>query len=438
MEKKVAQLPAYLMQQRWYRSKTRKISRVEIEAQVSPTGENEKSSLLLSVARVFFEDGGTEQYSLIDDDNPSLSGLALLKLALEGTQTPLGSGVLHGLPFLGEEIAPEEKTFAQLLGGEQSNTSFVFSSGHFLKLYRHLEEGLHPEAEMLSFLKQVNYPHVPAFRASIEWQHSGESPIIVALAQDRVETKSNAWEYMLKRLASLENGSLPEDLVQWIRQLGSRTAGLHLALASRHDSEAFAPEPLPPQDLQTVRSSIAHLLQGMINSSENPVIPESLAALTRMENSLAQTDALGSKIRIHGDFHLGQILCCGNEGTEIKFIDFEGEPSRPLAEKRRKQSPLRDVAGMLRSFHYAAHVAAPSPEKFDPALPETLGALFLEAYYEIISASDLLPTDALMRDALLDFFVLEKAVYELHYELNNRPDWAEIPLRGLRALLREG
>ena len=143
---------------------------------------------------------------------------------------------------------------------------------------------------------------------------------------------------------------------------------------------------------------------------------------------------MGKKIRIHGDFHLGQVLCVEND---LCFLDFEGEASRTLAEKRRKYSPLRDVAGMLRSFDYAVHVAARNAGK-EPegceALHARLSSLYLETYYAGMESSGLLPSDMAARDALLRLFVLEKAVYELDYELNNRPDWAEIPLRGLSAL----
>jgi maltose alpha-D-glucosyltransferase/alpha-amylase len=219
-----------------------------------------------------------------------------------------------------------------------------------------------------------------------------------------------------------------------------------MALGSRPDLADFASEPMLPEDLADVRSTASRLLKGALDALGNrppkdlQALRTAMSRLERLESVLANAGKgkLGNKTRVHGDFHLGQTV---KENREVWFLDFEGEPARSLAEKRRKRSPLRDVAGMLRSFHYAAHAASLKriPGQFQTVFSETnipviLSELFLEAYYDMLAGSDLLPQDSGCRTALLDLFVLEKAVYELHYELNNRPDWVDIPLRGLTTL----
>lgn len=477
-------LPAYLSRQRWYRSKTRKIIQARIEtwarfpleainhsffAAVTASFENgETESYALPLATLAEEDADNEvgtvlcrlrshegKQVLVDALGIAIFRAALLKALLNGAQMPFGNGVLKAHPFSEEYqiLTLNRENHSERVDGEQSNTSMVFSSGHFLKLYRLLEEGAHPEPETLRLLERERYPHAPSFRSVLEWERPGKLPVTWALAQKRIDARQTGWDYLLERLKPLletaqdsnpGNISLPEDLVDWIRLLGRRTAGLHLALAVRHD-ETFSPEPVSIEDILISRDSAAQLLNGCIAllNDRNDRAPEELKALRgvllkleQLETTLASAgEDLGSKIRIHGDLHLGQIL---KGSADIWFIDFEGEPGRPLLEKRNKHSPLRDVAGMLRSFDYATHVALRALAS--DSLPQNkmgasfaLDSLFIQGYFDILGGSDLLPSEETGRQALLDFFVMEKAIYELHYELNNRPDWVEIPLRGLMA-----
>jgi maltose alpha-D-glucosyltransferase/alpha-amylase len=491
LEKQV--LPAYLIRQRWYRSKTRKLTKIGLNVWSRFPAEIGNRSVI-ALLKVEFEEGEMEWYALplasIREEDASVSPeavlcrlscqdgkqllidalhlppfrAALLKFLLNKTQLPLGDGILKGKPFSDayQILKPDGDVPSQLIKGEQSNTSTLFTE-HFLKLYRRLDEGINPEPEILRFLQTVRYPHVPTFHALLEWERSEQHSVTIALAQKRIEMGENGWEYVLAQLSG--DPSLPsvdtqisEELATWIRLLGRRTAGLHLALASRPDEKDFAPEELAAEDLEEVRSSASRLLKSALgvlgNRSAKDLQPLRMAIsrLERLEGVLAQAGGghLGGKIRVHGDFHLGQI----QKGTQdIWFLDFEGEPARSLAEKRRKRSPLRDAASMLRSFHYAAHTAwlkgsLPSSESStedsspsshsagysETRIPLALGELFLEAYYDILGGSTLLPQNSSVRAALLDLFVLEKAVYELHYELNHRPDWVEIPLRGLATL----
>jgi maltose alpha-D-glucosyltransferase/alpha-amylase len=243
------------------------------------------------------------------------------------------------------------------------------------------------------------------------------------------------------------------------RLLGERTAGMHLVLASDPDDGAFAPEPFTMfyqrslyQSMRNLSGRVLQVLRARIDEMEGEVrgsADEVLAlddAILRRFRSLVDHKVNGSRIRCHGDFHLGQVLYTGND---FFITDFEGEPIRPLSERRLKRSPLRDVAGMLRSFHYAAYAALYEQEershvrKIDRAAMEWwargwyayVGGAFLNGYLAGMRSSPILPQDAEELARLLDVYLLEKAIYELGYELGNRPAWAAIPLRGLLQLL---
>jgi maltose alpha-D-glucosyltransferase/alpha-amylase len=238
--------------------------------------------------------------------------------------------------------------------------------------------------------------------------------------------------------------------------LGRRTAELHLALASDSTESAFAPEPFTQLDLELLSSAAARQAERAFDvlAFTAPNLPadvqDSAQQLLQFRNTLlerirsaARLELVASKIRIHGDYHLGQVLWCEED---FVILDFEGEPARPIAERRLKQSPLRDVAGMLRSFSYAAYAglfvhATSRRAEFDRIEPwahiwQTAAAsAFLRAYFTTAGGALFVPGADSQRDAQLHFCVLDKALYELEYELNNRPDWVRIPLRGIFDLL---
>jgi maltose alpha-D-glucosyltransferase/alpha-amylase len=218
--------------------------------------------------------------------------------------------------------------------------------------------------------------------------------------------------------------------------LGGRVGELHAALAARPEDPDFAREPLAGSDLAAARTGSL----GRLADAAGALGPETAA---RLREKLRVAAPVGAKIRVHGDLHLGQVLLAA-DGPRI--LDFEGEPGRPLEEARRKASPLKDAAGMLRSFHYAAHsaaraLAARGAGDVDSgraeAFADALGAAFRDAWFRAVEPARLFPPragDNAEVLALLNFFILEKALYELEYERNNRPDWVAIPLAGLRAL----
>jgi maltose alpha-D-glucosyltransferase/alpha-amylase len=243
------------------------------------------------------------------------------------------------------------------------------------------------------------------------------------------------------------------------RLLGRRTAELHLALAEDSTSAAFAPEAWTREDVarivadaeeqiavaRALLESDAVTIPGEVAAGARELIARAGAAVRERYGPprAGALDGAVAKIRVHGDYHLGQVLWA--EG-DFYILDFEGEPARPLEERRRRESPMKDVAGMLRSFSYAAYAAlfshsggrAEELARLEPwaaAWQRWTSAAFLTGYLAAAGAASFVPRDPVQRAALLELFVLDKALYEMNYELNNRPDWARIPLRGLAELL---
>ncbi len=371
-----------------------------------------------------------------------------------------GDGEIAGVagPNLGEPVPA-----SRVLAVEQSNTSVIYGERVFLKLYRRIEEGMNPDAEILRFLGARSFPHVPPFCGAIEFRAAGHAPRVLALATGMVANVGDAWSFTLRelkrQLASVLAGDAPgaeQSEAAYLgraKQLGQRTGALHLALAADAADADFAPEPLTAGDFaelaETVRATAVQVLAGLRDRlpTFHPATHEIAAAvldatpeLRARVAALAAEPVVTAKTRTHGDYHLGQVL---NTGEDFVIIDFEGEPAKTLAERRRKRSPLRDVAGMLRSFHYAAHSALGDfPEQRTELEPhaehwqERAGAAFLDAWRETTAGAPFVPAVRAEFARLLNAFLLEKALYEVAYELNNRPAWLGIPLRGIRQILR--
>ena len=302
----------------------------------------------------------------------------------------------------------------------------------------------------------------------VEYQGSDGSNMTLALLQGYVENQGDCWSYTLDYLGRfLEEWRTvvapPESAVQahsaylvLIRTLGQRTGELHNALGKATGDSAFDPEPITDNDLSdwvlrvqveavATLNLLEHQEKGLAESVRK--IAQTLLTQRKALEDRIQTCISGPiksvKTRYHGDYHLGKVLLTQND---FVLIDFEGEPAWPFPERRHKHSPLRDVAGMLRSFNYAAytalaHATAEQPKdlaKFEPLMLDweaEVGRVFLAAYDEAVHSSGLFTTDASLC-GLLDLFLLEKALYEVRYELDNRPDWVVIPLRGILSLLQ--
>jgi maltose alpha-D-glucosyltransferase / alpha-amylase len=380
----------------------------------------------------------------------------------------------------------ESKLNVKRSPGEQSNTSAFYGERLMLKLYRKVEPGVNPEFEMLRHLSEnAGFDHSPLLAGAIEYVPFGREAQTVAILESAVDNQGTAWDWMIGELsrfyehcgtgAETERSAMPggrADAEQTalaaafreaaglsfeaVATLGRRTAELHLALAAGNNDPAFSPEPMTAADialfLDALRADAERTFQLLRDNVAR--LPEDLA--TAAEELLGQQDRLlerlkpveletaFSKIRVHGDYHLGQVLRVKNDYV---IIDFEGEPGRSFSQRRAKTSALRDVAGMLRSFSYVTHAAqlnytSRRTDQLNRVAAcgkfweNEVSSLFIRLYYERAERAEFLPQDDAVRDKLLDLYLVEKVLYELRYEINNRPDWARIPLQAIASIMR--
>jgi maltose alpha-D-glucosyltransferase/alpha-amylase len=354
-----------------------------------------------------------------------------------------------------------------LASAEQSNTSVIIDDEAILKLYRLLRPGVHPDVEVSQFLTtRARFANTPSLIATLTID-DGRDSTVAGMVQEYLPESSDAWSYALERgrayFAAPATREAPNTFIDDAKRLGAVTRGLHAALSSDDDDPAFAPEAAAPEDLdrwahrtqQSVRDALA-LLERQITSSSFPKdhVAEAQALVKRRDhylgwiNEIADQlgDDLGMRTRTHGDYHLGQVLRA--RSGEFMVIDFEGEPARSLAERREKTSPLRDVAGMLRSIAYAASTLAMTHGREAPPHVRELRAArwerdvrsaFLSAYFAPEAEDEgILPDSLANAEQLVTLFETEKAFYELSYELNNRPAWVWIPMRGISKLFVAG
>jgi maltose alpha-D-glucosyltransferase / alpha-amylase len=366
---------------------------------------------------------------------------------------------------------------SNVMSAEQSNSSILFDGQYFLKVFRKLEEGVNPDVEITRFLtERAGFPNVPAFAGMLEYR-TGNSQMVLALIQSAIANEGDAWKFtldslgsyydrVLSRKADLSNGVSPAQIHELIggiypekaRLLGQRTGELHRALASEIDDPAFAPEPFNAMAqrsvVQSMRASLRRAFETLRKKLED--LPESFRAeaedvlsaeqqILAQERRLLEQRSAAHKIRIHGDFHLGQALYTGRD---FVFLDFEGEPARPLGERKLKRSALRDVAGMMRSFQYAAYSALWQPamrqedvpflEKWADVWYREISSTFLQSYLTATTDALFIPRSEADLQIALEAYLLDKAVYEIGYELNHRPDWVVIPIRGIKHILARG
>ncbi len=410
-----------------------------------------------------------------------------------GTMQGAGSSALTRM--LAKTKGPADKLLSPRRSlVEQSNTSILFGERLIMKLFRHSEPGLNPDCEIGRFLtEEAHFANIPQFGGSIEYVREDEQPATLGMLQGLVANQGDGWTWVLEELERYYENYVKETIpAEELRShakaathacearastfaldhagvaldaaavLGQRTAAMHLALASSKTNEAFSPEPMTAAYVEGLQAAInvqgtqayELLKKNMLLLADDTVEMAAflLSRRTRVLDGLGAAngsaagagDALGQRTRIHGDYHLGQVL---RVKTDFVILDFEGEPARPLSARRAKHSPLKDVAGMLRSFNYAAWVAlmkyssrrSEDQARLEPwarLWDESACAEFLHAYCATISGSGLVPSDAKEFQNLLNLHLLDKAFYELLYELNSRPDWVKIPLMGIASLLQ--
>ena len=419
---------ADLTAQRWFGSKSQDVADIRV-LETMPVDDFE-----LAILEVAFHPGTHELYQLVLQDGEDAIGdpgfvRALAGLMDSNSDVETEAGTVE-FRHTGEPIG--EVDDVRPMGAEQSNSSLVLDDRVALKAYRRLGAGPNPELEVLRFLTERGFENIAVLRGW--YAHTGRLiDATLGIAQDFVPGSTDGWDLALEDLRTA-----PRRFVDRARELGDVTGRLHTALASDATDPAFSPEETSAESLGLLNATVDEEIEQVFLQLPDDV-PELAPIRGRGQevrarlNLLTTVGTAGRVIRHHGDYHLGQVLL----GADRRWVvlDFEGEPARTLVERRRKRSPLRDVAGMLRSFAYAASASrilhdTPAPEGWE----DDVRATFLEGYMATVDQR-LLPPGQAAVERLIAVFELEKAVYELRYELDNRPDWASIPVAGILRLL---
>ena len=443
------ELREFVLAQRWYGSKSEEVASVRA-VDAFPLRDEGEPLLAVAVVEVRFQSGTHDLYNVpvgLRRDGGRRAGFASVEGwaafdALRDEQLVLDLvGLIHAQATLEHEggtlqFGAVDGAVAagpvRAMGGEQSNTSVVLDEQLVLKLYRKLEAGVNPELELLRFLTERAFPAIASLQG---WAAHVGQPLDATLAilQDFVPVRDDGWALALKDLEAGGNG-----FFGLVRRLGEVTGQMHSVLASDAGDPAFAPEEPSGEALALIVARIDEEIEQVFNSLPDEPALEAIAGrgdeLRDRLKEIGQSGSLGRLIRHHGDYHLGQVLWTENEDWVV--LDFEGEPARPLRERRHKRSPLRDVAGMLRSFSYAASTSAlERGVEPPPGWEGQVRSEFLAGYLADVDPA-LVPADASL-ERRLRLFELEKALYELHYELGHRPNWVRVPVAGILQLLDE-
>lgn len=400
-----------------------------------------------------------------------------------------GTLTASSTPAYSKLISGEAALEPAVMKAEQSNTSVAYGDRVLLKVYRRVENGINPDLEIGRILTTMNFPHSPPVAGSIEYIGANGETVTVAILQGFVHNRGDAWKYTLDSfnqylvrclaqptgrehaltlagtLSEMVQGDIPtfaRELIgpylNSVSRIGQRTAELHVALANVQDNLDFTPEPFSLEYRRSRYESMGRLvsqtfslLKGRLNDLPSETEQEARRVVRdepRIQDrfrAFLEFETRALRIRCHGDYHLGQVLWTGQD---FLISDFEGEPARPLSERRMKHTPIMDVAGMLRSFYYAPYaalshqhsdrLAEDTEARFEPWIRFWHGwvsVVFLKAYLGIAERASFWPGSQAELQVLLDAYLLEKAVYEIGYELNNRPDWVRIPIRGVLDIL---
>jgi trehalose synthase-fused probable maltokinase len=508
-----SQLPEYLLGQRWFGGKARKLASVDVVDTLSiPAGGG---NAYIFVTAVHYDDGADEFYAipLVRSEGAGSEGLrapspdggsmmladglknaafltALVELIEKGTAIAGENGDLRGMrttAYARLSREPVAGLTPKPVGAEQSNTSIIYGDRLILKFFRRVQEGTNPDLEIGQFLtEKTSLKSVPPLAGTLEYQTRNGKPMAQGMLQQFVPNHGDAWGFTLKSLANyydevrkrkltgeaaasgvLTPGRQVEGVPDTAKSsvetylaaaelLGQRTAEMHLALASDASDPAFAPEPFTMDSQQALEQSVNRLLVRVFSllrdkSKDLPVewrskaekLAERESEIAARFNTALREPIRAMRIRIHGDYHLGQVL---RTETDFVIIDFEGEPARSIEERRVKRSPLQDVAGMLRSFHYAAFAPLLGGDRvpgddvarmglWAEAWNSRVADRYLAKYFATAKHASYLPATQAEIQTVLELHLLEKAIYELGYELNNRPTWVGIPLQGIGKLL---
>lgn len=481
-------LPAYLLRCRWYGGKARIIRSLEF-LYIMPWQTGDFLSFFL-ILKILYHDGKVVFYqlplALVSESVPAEECIARVQqngqcfYLIEALHLPVfrtqllqaiaQSGIYHAvdltLRFYPSSLFPHDLKFSGQsweLHVDQSNSSLILEDRFFFKLYRKVDYEINPDLELSRFFtEETKFRHFPAFMGGVELEQAGHPPIVLGMMVEKVENKGDSFTLMtaairrvLRNWQKEEQADLLPDaeFSDMLALLGQRTAEMHLALGSGK-TDAFRPETFDSSYrigyFQRLEELVARRIS-LANQNREGYPPEVREELSFFENhredilhtfrQLKEMKTDGLRIRIHGDYHLGQVLWTGKD---FIILDFEGEPESSISARKLKHSPLKDVAGMIRSFHYALYAVLLFDEKREFAdtsseeaqrFYEYLTEIYLKAYFRAMGDSKLLPPDPIGCRQLLQIHTLEKAIYELGYELNGRPEWALIPLRGIHYLI---
>jgi maltokinase len=441
----------WVQHQRWYASKSRAVTGIEI---VEAVALREEPLLFLALVQTRFATGTHELYQLPlalrsneeaesvqqpiarTRDWTAYDALAeparLLELVLrmdrgdeiEAAEGTLGFHRANGVATVGEDSS------VRAIGVEQSNSSLVIDDQIVLKVFRKLEPGINPELEMLRFLTAHSFPNIAPLHGWYDYDGTALAATL-GVAQQFLPDAIGGWELALDKIQTD-----PDWFLDQLGSLGAATALMHNVLGTDASDPAFAPEEPSMEALSLLTATVDEDIERIFLRLPDdprlaPIAGRGQDVRERLA-SRAQIGVSGRVIRTHGDYHLGQTLYTPRGWV---IIDFEGEPARPLPERRQKRSPLRDVASMLRSFAYVSSAVkiqrgAEGPPDFEQRARDR----FLECYFGVIDSA-LMPAGEAAIANLLTIFELEKAIYELRYELDNRPDWVPIPVAGITRLV---
>ncbi len=425
----------YLRDQRWFGAHEREVSSATLVDVVLLADD---PVLEVALVDVHFEAGAHDLYQLLlhDEDGvlfdattDPLLGTRLVELASEQAERAAGAGRLTFSSI--RPVQPPASPDARALDGEQSNTVVVVGD-LLVKTYRRVHAGVNPELDMLLFFAEHDYPNVPEL---VGWYgYEGERvQATLGLLQRFLPDAVDGWA-----LGTAEARDAPDAFLARVHRLGTVVGEMHSVLASDASDPAFSPEDPTPESAGLVTARIDEEIDSVFDELGDR---EELAPLAGRRGDahdllgmLGQSTTPGRNIRTHGDLHLGQVLW---QGDDWRVIDFEGEPTRAVATRRQKTQPLRDVAGMLRSFAYLVATCDRAGHPLPAAWEQEARDRFLTGYRDTAAVA-VLPGSQDAQDGQLVMFELEKAFYELRYELDHRPDWVDIPVHSIGALLDRG
>ena len=456
------QCPQWLTMQRWFGGKARPVAGAAVADVIWLGGEHPSAALVL--LDVSFDEGGDagERYALVAGPEQVATPASIA--AVPGTSWWLSEVAtrptvvadllgamrrrerlpgVRGGELIGECTlnGPSEPHQIRPIGQEQSNTSIEIDGQHVLKVIRRLQAGEHPQLEIGAFLRRTGFSGAPPLEGSMIYRSADGDHYAVGILEGWVDNDGDGWRYVTATLEQATNGGARNALLESLSALGRVTADFHIAMASDTAHPAFAPEPASATDRREWLDRLTRDTRRVVDllSHDRAALPESARDLSRavvacrsaLQQRIASIDVDRvrgplMKIRVHGDYHLGQTL---KTPGGFVLIDFEGEPARPLAERRTKHCALKDVAGMLRSLEYA-DAAVRLRRASAPDAAEPMRQAFLAGYYSRPDLRNILP-DRQTSGPLLMLFELDKVLYEIEYELNNRPDWLPIPLAAL-------